>query len=209
MPPTFILSQDQTLQFVSLKLPKQLKSRLIEISLWLPQLMVISRGLLIIHHQSSLDFLEFTKIRRIFMNRLNSYVVKLFHLPFASPICQRPPRHRRHHPPNSNTGELILANQQIIGAHSTPIAIPVNGGYLPAETTLSGIMHSTVKVHVILSPSKKKGKGGGLHADCMGYINIQLRIWGRYRCLTPLTTLPSVCTMVPWVFGFVFLSVHD
>jgi len=46
-----------------------------------PRLMVISRGLFpttpsdlrtlsdIIHHQSSLDFLEFTKIRRIFMNR--------------------------------------------------------------------------------------------------------------------------------------------
>ena len=81
-----------------------------------------------IHHQSSLDFLEFTKIRRIFMNRLNSYVVKLFHLPFASPICQRSSIPLSAKPlPKTN---MIVEDsfKSINGGNSTPFPKPVNRG---------------------------------------------------------------------------------
>ena len=130
MPPTFILSQDQTLQFLSLSRhhPPHRVGRLNDVHIEIERdfsLVAPTDG----HqsrtfnnvHQSSLDFLEFTKIRRIFMNRSIVYVVKttapaVCITYISKTILCRPA------PPNSNN----------VG-YCTPNQIPVNRGDSPHE----------------------------------------------------------------------------
>jgi len=152
---------------------RRLTSRLIEISLWLPRLMVIKSRTFnpppsdlwaaadYIHHQSSLDFLEFTKFRRNFMNRFDSYVVKLSHLPFASPICQRSLKCQPETlAPSSKLESSILPNQQRRSLYTKPN--PCQQGGNRRFRLLADEVTGCKNVWILCNPRRGYGTTGSL-----------------------------------------------